>query len=470
MNSTPYSFDRSRTAQSLHDEFDNKIEAGEHTDHEVSVAGRVMLRRGQGKVVFAALDDSSGRIQLFAPADVTPDFEDFKALSLGDWIGVKGVMVKTRKGELSIEVREWTMLAEARRQFPDKWHGLSDPDIRYRQRYVDLWVTPESRRTFLLRSQIVHLIRQWMHTEGFMEVETPILQDLATGALALPFQTHHNALDLEMYLRIAPELFLKRLTAGGFEKVYELGRLFRNEGISPRHNPEFTSLEWYEAYTDADGTMDRFERLTAYLVQELFGTTTIEYDGREIDFSTPWPRVTISEITSKTVGVDLDINDLDTMHRVAQEHLGKVDPSWGPGKQLLEIYEKTTEHTLWGPVFVTEYPKEVSPLARDHRSKPGLTERFECIVANRELANGFSELVDPDEQRARFEDQARAKEAGDAEAMVIDEDYLRAMEYGLPPTGGIGFGVDRLVMLLTDSQNIRDVVLFPTLRPEGPVQ
>jgi lysyl-tRNA synthetase class 2 len=464
---TPYTFDRTRTAQSLHDEFDNAIEAGEHTESEVSVAGRLMLRRGQGKVVFGALDDSSGRIQLFAPADVTPNFDEFKGLSLGDWIGVKGVMVKTRKGELSVEVREWVMLAEARRQFPDKWHGLSDPDLRYRQRYVDLWVTPEARKTFILRSRIVSLVRQWLESEGFMEVETPILQDLATGAAALPFQTHHNALDLDMFLRIAPELFLKRLIAGGFEKVFEMGRLFRNEGISPRHNPEFTSLEWYEAYVDGDGVMTRFENLISWLVQELFGTTKIEYDGRELDFTAPWPRVTISEITSKTVGVELDINDPETMERVAKEHLGKVDPSWGPGKMLLEIYEKTTEHTLWGPIFVTEYPKEVSPLARDHRGKPGLTERFECIVANRELANGFTELVDPDEQRARFEDQARAKEAGDAEAMVIDEDYLRAMEYGLPPTGGIGFGVDRLIMLLTNSTNIRDVVLFPTLRPEA---
>jgi lysyl-tRNA synthetase class 2 len=464
---TPYTFDRTRTAQSLHDEFDAKIGEGEHTDAEVSVAGRVMLRRGQGKVVFAALDDSSGRIQLFAPADVTPDFDEFKSLSLGDWIGVKGVMVKTRKGELSVEVREWVMLAEARRQFPDKWHGLSDPDLRYRQRYVDLWVTPEARSTFIMRSRIVSLIRQWMDNEGFMEVETPILQDLATGATALPFMTHHNALDLDMYLRIAPELFLKRLVVGGFEKVYEIGRLFRNEGISPRHNPEFTSLEWYEAYVDGEGVMQRFETLISWLVQELFGTTKVQYGDTELDFAAPWQRVTISEITSKTVGVDLDINDPETLERVAKEHLGKVDPSWGPGKMLLEIYEKTTEHTLWGPIFVTEYPKEVSPLARDHRDKPGLTERFECIVANRELANGFTELIDPDEQRARFEDQARVKAAGDSEAMVHDEDYLRAMEYGLPPTGGIGFGVDRLIMLLTNSSNIRDVVLFPTLRPEA---
>lgn len=466
MSEIPYTFERTRTAQSLHDQFDTTIGDGEHTEHEASVAGRVMLRRGQGKVVFATLQDSTGRIQLFAPADITQNFDAFKGLSLGDWIGAKGVMVKTRKGELSLEVKEWVMLAEARRQFPDKWHGLSDPDIRYRQRYVDLWVTPESREKFVIRSRILQLVRQWLQGEGFMEVETPLLQELATGATALPFQTHHNALDMDMYLRIAPELFLKRLVAGGFEKVFEIGRNFRNEGISPRHNPEFTMLEWYEAYTDGAGTMDRFEKLISWLVQELFGTTKVDYDGRELDFTTPWPRVTISEATSKQVGETLDINDPDTLRRVAEKHLGKVDPSWGPGKQLLEIYEKTTEHTLWGPVFVTEYPKEVSPLARDHRSKPGLTERFECIVGNRELANGFTELVDPGEQRARFEDQARAKEAGDAEAMIIDEDYIRAMEYGLPPTGGIGFGVDRLVMLLTNSSNIRDVVLFPTLRPE----
>lgn len=463
---TPYTFDRTRTAQSLHDEYESKIADGEHTTDEVSVAGRVMLRRGQGKVVFCALDDSSGRIQLYAPADVTENFEELKGLSLGDWIGAKGVMVKTRRGELSIEVKSWVMLAEARRPFPDKWHGLSDPDIRYRQRYVDLWVTEEARKTFILRSRIVSLIRQWLEGEGFLEVETPILQDLATGATALPFQTHHNALDMDMFLRIAPELFLKRLVVGGFEKVFEIGRLFRNEGISPRHNPEFTSLEWYEAYADGDGVQQRFENLISWLVQELFGTTKVQYGDDELDFTTPWQRVTISEITSKTVGIELDINDPETLERVAKEHLGKVDSSWGPGKMLLEIYEKTTEHTLRGPIFVTEYPKEVSPLARDHRDKPGLTERFECIVANRELANGFTELIDPAEQRARFEDQARVIEAGDKEGMVLDEDYLRAMEYGLPPTGGIGFGIDRLIMLLTNSSNIRDVVLFPTLRPE----
>jgi lysyl-tRNA synthetase class 2 len=466
MTALPYTFDRSSTAAELHAEYDEKLTEGEQTEIAVSVAGRVMLRRTQGKLSFATLADSSGRIQLFGQIDATADFEAFTQLSLGDWVGVEGTVMKTKRGELSVRVLKWTMLAEAQRQFPDKWHGLSDVDVRYRQRYVDLWVTEEARKTFVLRSRIVSLLRRWLEDEGFMEVETPLLHTLAGGATALPFVTHHNALDMDLYLRIAPELFLKRLIVGGFEKVFEIGRLFRNEGISPRHNPEFTSLEWYEAYTDGDGTMTRFENLIAWLVQELFDTTVVSYGGREIDFATPWERVTITELTSRTVGVDLDINDVSTLQKVAADTLDKVDPSWGPGKLLLEIYEKTTEHSIWGPQFVTEYPKEVSPLARDHRSNPGLTERFECIIAGRELANGFTELIDPAEQRARFEDQARLKEAGDAEAMPVDEDYLRAMEYGLPPTGGIGFGVDRLVMLLADVDNIRDVVLFPTLRPE----
>jgi lysyl-tRNA synthetase class 2 len=426
-----------------------------------------MLRRVQGKLAFGTLADSSGRIQLFAPSQSTPRFDEFTALSLGDWIGVTGEVMTTRRGELSVRVDDWVLLAEAKRPFPDKWHGITDTDTRFRQRYVDLWVTDEARRTFLLRSRVVTLLRQWLDERGFVEVETPVFHPIPGGALAKPFVTHHNALDMDLFLRIAPELYLKRLVVGGFEKVFEIARVFRNEGLSPRHNPEFTMLELYEAYADYTDIMRLVEDMVAFLAEQTRGTTKLTYDGRDLDLTPPWRRATLSDLVEEHAGVRVDVRmPVDDLRRIAREHGVEPDDAWGAGKLVLEIYEKTTEHRLWGPVFVVDYPKEVSPLSRDHREVPELVERFEAIVAGRELANAFSELVDPDEQRARFEDQARAKAAGDDEAMVLDEDYLRALEYGLPPTGGLGVGIDRLVMLLADVQTIRDVVLFPTLRPE----
>jgi lysyl-tRNA synthetase class 2 len=386
---------------------------------------------------------------------------------LGDWVGVRGAVMTTRRGELSVRVDEWTLLAEARRQFPDKWHGITDTDTRYRQRYVDLWVTDEARDRFLVRSRVVSEIRRWLEARGFVEVETPLLHPIAGGALARPFETHHNALDMDLFLRIAPELYLKRLVVGGFEKVFEIGRCFRNEGIGYRWNPEFTMLELYEAYADYGDMMRLTEELVAHVAQVARGTTTLEFEGREIDLAPPWRRATLSELVEEHAGVRVDVRmPVDDLRRIAAEHGVEPDQSWGPGKLVLEIYEKTTEAQLWGPVFVTDYPLEVSPLARDHREVPGLVERFEAIVAGRELANAFSELVDPDEQRRRFEAQAAARAAGDEEAMQVDADYLRALEYGLPPTGGLGVGIDRLVMLLTGVHHIRDVLLFPTLRPE----
>lgn len=424
-----------------------------------------MLRRVQGKLAFGTLQDGGGRIQLFAPGKVTPDFAQFCELSIGDWIGVSGEIMKTRKGELSVKVESWTVLAEARRPFPDKYHGISDQDLRYRQRYLDLWVTPESRDVFVLRSQVMSLTRRWLEDRAFMEVETPTFHPIPGGAAARPFITHHNALDQEFYLRIAPELYLKRLVAGGFERVFEIARVFRNEGISTRHNPEFTMLELYQAYADYGDIMELVEQLVTHLATELVGSTTISYGGRDMDLSAPWRRAAMTDLieehTGTAVGIDTDIDELRAL---ARSHGVEVKAGYGPGKLILELYEKTVEPNLWEPVFVTDYPKEVSPLSRDHRDAPGLTERFEAVVAGRELANAFSELIDPDEQRARFEDQVRQKEAGDDEAMVVDEDYLRAMEYGLPPTGGLGIGMDRLVMLLADASTIRDVVMFPTLR------
>lgn len=465
-SSPPYRFDPDARAAELHERY-GELEPGTETGTTVTVAGRLMLRRVQGKLAFGTLQDSSGRVQLFAPSATTPDFDDFTGLSLGDWIGVAGEVMTTRRGELSVRVDSWTLLAEARRQFPDKWHGMSDPDTRYRQRYVDLWVTEEARATFVLRSRLLSLTRRWLEDRGFIEVETPVFHPVPGGAAARPFTTHHQALDLDLYLRIAPELYLKRLTVGGFERVFEIARVFRNEGISTRHNPEFTMLELYQAYADWTDIMELVEALVAHLAVELTGSTTVSYAGRDVDLTPPWRRASLTELVTEAVGrpVGLEV-PREELAALATEFDVAVQDDWGPGKLLLELYEKTVEAELWGPIFVTGYPEEVSPLSRRHRELPGLTERFEGIVAGRELCNAFSELVDPDEQRARFEDQARAKAAGDAEAMVVDEDYLRALDYGLPPTGGLGIGIDRLVMLLAGVESIRDVLLFPTLRPE----
>ncbi|MCB0995289.1 MAG: lysine--tRNA ligase [Acidimicrobiales bacterium] len=468
MTGIPYRFDVDADAAGIQAAHAG-LEPGSETGTVVSVAGRLMLRRVQGKLAFGALQDSSGRIQLFAPSASTPDYDAFCGLSLGDWIGVRGEVMTTRRGELSIRVDHWVLLAEARRGFPDKWHGLTDTDTRYRQRYVDLWVTDDARRTFVMRSRLLSLTRRWLEDRGFLEVETPVFHPIPGGALAKPFTTHHNALEMDLFLRIAPELYLKRLTVGGFERVFELARVFRNEGLSTRHNPEFTMLELYQAYADYGDMMELTESLIAHLATELCGGTTISYDGRELDLSVPWRRATLTELIAEHTGESVDLSTpLADLRAVCAQHGVEVEESYGPGKLLLELYEKTTEHQLWGPIFVTDYPKEVSPLARDHRELVDTTERFEAIVAGRELCNAFSELVDPVEQRARFEDQAAQKAAGDDEAMVVDEDYLRALEYGMPPTGGLGIGIDRLVMLLADVHSIRDVILFPTLRPEQP--
>jgi lysyl-tRNA synthetase, class II len=464
----PYRFERDASAAELADRF-KSLEAGGETGVVVTVAGRLMLRREMGKLAFGTLRDSSGSIQLFAGRNWTDDFDGFGHLSLGDWIGATGEVVRTKTAELSVKVNAWVLLAEARRNFGDKRHGISDVDTRYRQRYADLWANESSRQVFLLRSRVVSWIRRWLEDRGFVEVETPVFHPIPGGALAKPFVTHHNALDTDLYLRIAPELYLKRLVVGGFERVFEVARVFRNEGLSTRHNPEFTMLELYQAYADYGDMMDLVEQMVSGVAREVLGTTEITYDGRPLSLAVPWERATMSSLIGLHAGVEVDIDTpIDRLRRVAAEVAGlEVADWWGPGKLLLEIYEKTTESELWGPVFVMDYPREVSPLSRDHRSRPGLVERFEGIVAGRELCNAFSELISPDEQRQRFLEQARAHAAGDEEAMVVDEDYLRALEYGLPPTGGMGLGVDRLVMLLAGVDAIRDVIAFPTLRPEA---
>ena len=463
---TPYKYEKTESVEEIISQYSH-LPDGTGSGDEVSVAGRIMQRRDQGKVVFGNLQDSSGRIQLFAPSKSTPDFESFAALNIGDWIGVKGEVMKTKRGELSVKVDKWEVLASTQRPFPDKWHGISDPDTRYRQRYVDMWVTEEAKKAFVLRSNLISMTRKWLESKDFMEVETPVFHPIPGGALAKPFITHHNALDMELYLRIAPELYLKRLVVGGFEKVFEIARVFRNEGLSTRHNPEFTMLELYEAYADWDDIMELAENLIEFLAVELTGSSTVPYDGKEIDLSTPWRRASmidlIREQTGNEVSLETPINEL---RQLCSQYDIEIHSAYGPGKLILELYEKTVEPNIWNPCFVTEYPKEVSPLSRDHRSKPGFTERFEGIVAGREILNGFSELVDSEEQMERFEDQVEKSKSGDEEAMGIDIDYVRALEFGLPPTGGIGIGIDRLVMMLADVQTIRDVVLFPTLRPE----
>ncbi len=466
MTEAPYRYDVSHTAAEVRAGWDG-LAPGEESPDAVSVAGRIMLLRDQGRVAFAELRDSTGAVQLFAQSQVTAEFATFVQLNLGDWIGARGQVVRTRRGELSVKVRDWVLLAEARRSFGDKWRGVHDTETRYRQREVDLWANESTRRRLEVRSRIVRSMRELLWAAGFVEVETPILNPIPGGAYARPFVTHHNALDMDLYLRVAPELYLKRLVIGGFEKVFEIGRLFRNEGIDTRHNPEFTTLELYWAYADYLDMMALVEKLVADVATDVLGSTQLIYQGRDLDLTPPWRRATMSELIEELTGEALHVRmpRQELAERLAATG-ARVEPSWGPGKLLAEYYEKTIEGELWDPVFVTDFPEEVSPLARRHRDGPGLVERFEPVLAGRELGNAFSELIDPDEQRQRFIEQASRRAAGDEEAMPPDEEYLRAMEHGLPPTAGVGIGIDRLAMLLTDSANIREVIAFPTLRPE----
>ncbi len=461
-------------------EFQN-LEAGTSTGQQRHIAGRLMLRRVQGKLAFATMQDSTGRIQIFAPSASTPDFDQFCDCSIGDWLSVTGEVMTTRRGELSVKADGWQVLARTHQPFPDKWHGLSDPDTRYRQRELDLWVTAEARHTFALRSRLLSETRRWLDGRGYQEVETPILHPVPGGALARPFVTRHEALDMDLFLRIAPELYLKRLVIGGLEKVYEIGRVFRNEGLSTRHNPEFTLLELYCAYGDYRTMMRLTRELIVHLAQELLGSLRLSYGERELDLdpgatatsaapgpSRPWREVTMLDLLHEQLGQQLSLDTpIDELRSLCQAHEVSVQQWWGPGKLLTELYEKTCEPNIWEPTFVLDYPLEVSPLAKEHPDKPGFTERFELIIAGREIANAFSELTDPDQQRERFEAQAGYRQQGDMEAMPIDEDYLFAMSYGMPPTGGLGIGIDRLVGLLADQHAIRDVLLFPTLRPRA---
>jgi lysyl-tRNA synthetase class 2 len=465
----PVRFDRDATAAELHERYDDAVEAGGETDDRVKVAGRVMLLRRQGKLIFATLRDASGTVQLFVSHKELGDdaFERFGELDLGDWVGAEGTVIKTRKGELSVKLSSFELLAKALRPLPDKWHGLSDVETRYRQRYVDLIANDDARRVFEIRFATITAIREYLLSRGYVEVETPVLHTIPGGAAARPFETHHNALDTDLYLRIALELHLKRLVVGGIEKVFEIGRVFRNEGLSTRHNPEFTMLELYEAFADYTDMMTLTEELISDAARRAIGTTKVEWEGHSVDLVPPWERRPLLDLIREHAGVDVHPSmPIDELRRVCDELGVGYEHSWGTGKLILEIYEKTTEANITGPTFVCDYPREVSPLARTHRDDPALTERFELIVGGRELANAFSELSDPVEQLRRFEAQARLKQLGDVEAHGVDADYIRALEFGLPPTGGLGIGIDRVVMLLAGVTSIREVLLFPHLRPE----
>lgn len=434
----------------------------------VRLAGRMMSKRIMGKASFADLSDRYGRLQLYVKRDAIGDeaYKGFKKMDIGDIIGIAGEVFRTKKGEISVAVTELTLLSKNLIPLPEKWHGLKDTDMRYRQRYVDLIINPEVRDTFEKRSAIVREIRRFMDSRGFMEVETPCLNTIPGGAAARPFITHHNALDIDMYMRIATELHLKRLIVGGLEQVYEIGRIFRNEGMDTRHNPEFTTIELYQAYTDYNGMMDITEDMVVHVCEKVLGTTKVTYQGTELDFSKGWKRMTMADAVKEYAGLDfMAMSQEEALEAVKARGLEieKNKDSWGD--LLAQCYDEYVEENLIQPTFITDYPVEVSPLAKRKVSDPRLTERFECFVYGRELCNAFSELNDPIDQRQRFERQVALREAGDDEANMMDNDFINALEYGMPPTGGMGMGIDRLVMFLTDSASIRDVLLFPTMKP-----
>ena len=470
-HSYPNSFRRENYAEALHLEFDEKLKEAlaEAEPVRVKIAGRMMLRRIMGKASFATIQDPTGRIQLYVTRDELPtDFYNtqFKKWDLGDIVGAEGYLFKTNTGELSIHVEHIELITKALRPLPDKFHGLQDQEMRYRQRYVDLIVNEESRKTFVLRSKIVQHVRNFLIRHNFMEVETPMMHVIPGGATAKPFNTHHNALDMPLYLRIAPELYLKRLVVGGFERVFEINRSFRNEGLSTRHNPEFTMVEFYASYTDYHQLMDYTEELLKELAELSVGSTKVPYQGQEFDFGKPFARLTMKEaIVQYNEGVALEqLDSLDGAKSVAQLLNVHLDEGYGLGKIWTEIFEETVEEKLMDPTFITEYPAEVSPLARRNDQNSFITDRFELFIGGRELANGFNELNDSEDQAERFRSQVAAKDAGDDEAMHFDEDYIKALEHGMPPTAGEGIGIDRLVMLFTDSASIRDVLLFPHMR------
>jgi lysyl-tRNA synthetase class 2 len=470
-NAFPNDFRRTHLAAELHRDCGGRNnEELEPERLRVAIAGRMMLKRVMGKASFATIQDMSGRIQIYVTDDVTGEAEHaaFKHWDLGDIVGAEGTLFKTRKGELTVKATGVRLLAKSLRPLPEKFHGLADQEQKYRQRYLDLIVNPETRRTFEVRSKLIQSMREFFTARGYIEVETPMMQPLPGGAAARPFVTQHNALDMELYLRIAPELYLKRLVIGGLEKVFEINRSFRNEGISTRHNPEFTMLEFYEAYRDHNYLMDLTEELLRKVALDAIGSTTLSYQGETIELGTAFDRLTMAQAIAKyNPKYPLhELSKLDYLRMALKAFEVEVFPTDGIGLLQLKLFEQTTESRLVQPTFITAFPTDASPLARRNDADPAVTDRFELLISGREIANGFSELNDPEDQAERFRQQAEAKAAGDEEAMFYDADYVRALEYGLPPTAGEGIGIDRLVMLLTDSPSIRDVILFPHMRPD----
>jgi lysyl-tRNA synthetase class 2 len=461
-------FDRTHSAREAIELFEQVEKSGgaEARSERVALAGRIVALRVMGKATFAHLQDFSGRVQLLGKVDKlgAEPYERFTDLDLGDIIGVHGTLFRTRRGEITCEIEDFTLLAKSLRPLPEKYHGLRDIELRYRQRYLDLISNPEVMEVFLARSRMVEETRTFLRGRGFVEVETPVLQTLAGGAAARPFKTHHNALDMELYLRIALELYLKRLIIGGFDRVFEIGRIFRNEGMDQWHSPEYTMLELYQAYTDVEGMMELTESLIIHLVERVKGTPTISYQGKEIAITRPFKRLEMVEAVSEAVGQDVSKADEGTLRELIKQHNIEPKPGLGWGGLIAELFEELVQKTLVQPTFVLGHPVEVSPLAKRRSSDPRLTDRFELMIAGEEIANAFSELNDPDDQRSRFVDQARARAAGDDETHPMDEDFLTALEYGFPPTGGMGMGIDRLVAILMDQPSIRDVILFPSLR------
>jgi len=471
------SFKVTHSTKFLNDKF-SYLKNGEEYDLDVSIAGRVLARRVMGKIAFFSISDQEGSIQLYLEKLIIDSvdqnknlcFEDLKELvDIGDWIGVHGSIKKTNKGELSIKVFRWQMLSKSLQPLPDKWHGLTDIEKRYRQRYLDLIVNPRSKGVFKTRAFCISLIRRWLDERNFLEIETPILQSQAGGAEARPFITHHNTLDIPLYLRIATELHLKRMVVGGFEKVYELGRIFRNEGVSTKHNPEFTSVEIYQAFANYEDMMQLTEELISYIVQTICKNLEINYQGEQINFSQPWKKISMKDSVKQFTGIDFDLfnGDFDkAKDAVIKQNIQIPSKINTFGRLLNEIFEQKVESNLIQPTFIIDYPIEISPLARRHDSNKDFVQRFEMFIAGREIANAFSELIDPLDQRERLESQQSLRDAGDLEAHCIDEDFLQALEIGMPPTGGLGIGIDRLIMLITNSASIRDVIPFPLLKPE----
>jgi len=461
-------FIRTHQLSQIRDKYE-ELEAGAKSGVEVKVAGRIMAKRRHGKASFLVIKDGSDSIQLYLSLSILGEelYQLFLEYDIGDFVGVVGEVFKTRRGELSISVEKFELLTKSLRPLPEKWHGLKDVETRYRQRYADLIVDQEAKEVFIKRNKIVNAIRRFFNDAGYMEVETPMLHPIPGGATARPFITHHNALDMDLYLRIAPELYLKRLLVGGFERVFELNRSFRNEGISIKHNPEFTMLEAYQAYADYHDMMDLTEKLIKKVAKEVSESKIINYQGMELDFGAPWEKLTMVESLARIgkVKVSYDM-EIDELRQIADKFDVSVDSKDGKGKIISELFEKLVESNIVQPTFIIDYPLEITPLAKTHARNPNLVERFELIMAGREVANAFSELTDPGEQRRRFEKQVELREAGDEEAQYLDQDYVRALQYGMPPAGGMGLGVDRIVMILTDSPSIRDVIIFPHLRPE----